>query len=179
MLDSVLDTTLAEIENEYRQIYMRYFPLISSMKKMMISPPKALDYPIGYILNLDIRHCLESDDIDISCLEYKMGEMISGNYLPDKGTLSFVATEAVERMMKRIWEDQTNVSLIENTNQLFTALFPLELSLDLWNCQNHYFRIGSVLYEKMFSMAEEGNKNAVKWLDAFDKLGVFLGVKCS
>ena len=177
ILYSILDTTLIDIENEFRQIYQRYYSLIKAMKEMRIKPPEAIEFPIRYIMNLDIRKNLESNEIDYDCLNESLNEVIHGRYAPDMEILEYIALKTVRRMMQRMEESPEDVCRIEEINRFFTHIQPILLSPDLWNCQNQYFRIGMVLCEKMHDQAVKGDEKSKKWLSEFDKLGVFLGVR--
>ncbi|HWQ65550.1 MAG TPA: DUF3536 domain-containing protein [Methanospirillum sp.] len=176
VLYSILDTTLADIESEYRQIYRRYFPLIRAMKEMHIKPPEALEYPVNYILNHDIRQSLESDTIDQMHLKSSVKELIHGNYPADVRTISYIAGASIASQLEKIAMEPEDVVQIKNLNTIFSLIKPLALTLDLWDSQNQYFRINSVLSGEMQEQADEGDKEAQEWIAEFTKLGINLEV---
>jgi hypothetical protein len=176
VLYSVLETTLADIESEYRQIYCRYFALIRAMKEMQIKPPEALEYPIQYILNHDIDHNLTSPRVDLSRLETTVGELIHGRYQPDLQTLNYIAGECISWSLQKIALDPEEISGIRDLNRIFSLIQPLKLKPELWDSQNQYFRIHTAYSAQMHGQAQAGDEEAKEWVAEFTTLGVNLGV---
>ena len=57
---AILDSTLADTESAFRHIYKQFFPLLSAMREMQIPPPKVLEDPVWYIINLDLKKILSA-----------------------------------------------------------------------------------------------------------------------
>jgi alpha-amylase/alpha-mannosidase (GH57 family) len=177
VLYSILDSTMTDIETEYRQIYRRYFSLIRAMINMGIKPPEALEFPMQYTLNREIRDCLESEEIDLPRLKNAVYEILDTRYKPHHKILSYVAEKAMVRLMYKIEENPGETSRIENINHLFTIIQPLALEMDLWACQNYYFRTSMAMNEQMENRSSHGDPDAANWEKAFDLLGEHLGVR--
>lgn len=176
VLYAILESTLADIESEYRQIHRRYFALIRAMKEMQIKPPEALEYPVRYILNHDIRDHLRDDPIDITRLQIAIEELIHGRYPPDLQDLNFHSTAAISWQMEKLSLDPEDIRQITTLNQIFSLIGRLGLRPELWDSQNRYFRIHSRLSDEMHRFAGEGDGEAAEWLREFARLGAFLGV---
>jgi len=66
--------------------------------------------------------------------------------------------------------------LVNKTNKIFEILDLLELSLDLWQAQNIYFRV----FQKKFKNSEAKKDKPTKELsDAFTLLGENLKIECA
>ena len=176
VLYSILETTLADVESEYRQIHRRYFSLIRAMKEMHTKPPEALEYPVQYILNHDIRQSLESDEIDLMHLKISVDELVHGQYTPDTRTLSYIAGGSIAWQLEKIALDPEDLDQIRDLNTAFSVMRPLSLKPDLLESQNQYFRIRSILFDQMQQDAAEGDKDAEEWVSEFGTLGVNLEV---
>lgn len=176
VLYAILDTTLADIESEYRQIHRRYFSLIKAMKEMHIRPPGALEYPVRYILNHDIRETLEADEVNLADLKQSVEELVHGHYKPDMVTLQHIARENIARQLRRFGTDCDDADGIHTINTFFSIIKPLSLSLDLRESQNLYCRISSANYEEMKRLADSGDNEAERWLAEFNSLGINLEV---
>ncbi|MFH0968408.1 MAG: DUF3536 domain-containing protein [Methanobacteriota archaeon] len=174
VLYSVLDTTLEDIESEYRQIYRRYFSLIRAMKEMHTNPPAALEFPVQYILNHDIRQSLESEVIDLVHLKISVDELVHGHYTPDTKTLSYIAGGSIAWQLQKIALDPEDIELIRNLNAVFPVIKPLSLTLDLLESQDQYFRIRRTLSHRMQEDAAGGDTDAMEWISEFENLGVNL-----
>jgi alpha-amylase/alpha-mannosidase (GH57 family) len=179
VLYHLLDSTLAELEAEYRQIYRQHYTLIKVMRETQIPVPKALEDPVWYILNTDLKNALARPVIDTADLFVLVSEMTNGKFAPDTATLNFTASRAITSRMKRLHETDDNVREMETINALFRILLPLSLNYDLWECQNMYFRICREKRAYLNAKAGAGNDEARRWLAVFDELGRYLGVKCS
>jgi hypothetical protein len=175
----ILNSMLTDLESEYRQIYRQYFPLLKVMREMQIPAPKALEDPIWYILNSDLKKAIKGQTIDMADLYILVHEMINGKFAPDTAPLEFATTKAILSRMQQIPTSTDDIPLIETINTLFKTLAPLSLKYDLWECQNMYFRIGRVKHAPMKAKAGNGDEAARHWLAVFEELGTNLGVKCS
>jgi len=176
VLYEILKTTLTDIEAEYRQIHRRYFSLIRAMKEMHIRPPEALEYPVQYILNHDIRQILEADDLNLEHLKTSVHELIHGQYKPDILTLQFIAGQSISWQLQKIAMDPEDINQIMALNAVFSLIKLLSLSPDLRDSQNQYCRISSAMSNEMQEMADNGDEEAKRWIVAFKTLGVNLEV---
>ncbi|MDD1699200.1 MAG: DUF3536 domain-containing protein [Methanoregula sp.] len=174
---AVLDSTLDDMESAFRHIYKQFFPLLSAMKEMQIPPPKVLEDPVWYIINLDLKKILSAKDPDTKRLAVLVGEMTKGKFEPDTATLNFTAGATITALMQRLLESPDDASLMEKINEVFKILYPLALKYNLWECQNYYFRIGRGKAAGMQDRAGSGDAHARQWIRLFEELGYYLGVK--
>ncbi|MGA2912530.1 MAG: DUF3536 domain-containing protein [Methanoregula sp.] len=177
VLYAILDSTLADMESAFRHIYKQFFPLLSAMKEMQIPPPKVLEDPVWYIINLDLKKILSAEDLDTKRLAVLVGEMTRGKFEPDTATLNFTASAAITTLMQQLPESPGDTALMEKINETFKILSPLSLKYNLWECQNYYFRIGRGKATGMQDLAGSGDAHARQWIRLFEELGRYLGVK--
>ena len=177
VLSAVLDSTLADRESAFRDMYKQFLPLLSAMKEMQIPPPKILEDPVWYILNLDLRKILSAKDPDTQRLAVLVGEMTRGKSEPDTGTLNFTASAAITALMQRLLDRPDDAVLMEKINEVFRILSPLCLKYKLWECQNDYFRIGRKKAAGVQVLAGSADAQAQNWIRQFEELGGYLGVK--
>ncbi|NMB79886.1 MAG: DUF3536 domain-containing protein [Methanomicrobiales archaeon] len=175
----ILDSTLQDLESEYRQIYRTHFPLLKVMREMQVPVPKALEDPVWYILNADLKKALKAQEIDTADLYILVNEMINSKFTPDTEVLEFAATKAILSRMQQIPASADATGLLETINTVFKTLQPLNLNYDLWESQNMYFRIGRRDYKPAREKAKSGDEKARRWVAAFEELGKNLGVNCS
>jgi hypothetical protein len=177
VISAVLDSTLADKETAFRGMYKQFFPLLSAMKEMQIPPPKVLEDPVWYILNLDLKNILSAKDPDIQRLAILVGEMTKGKIEPDTATLNITASAAITALMQRLPESPDDTFLMEKINEVFTILCPFALKYQLWESQNYYFRTGRKKAAGMQVLAGSKNAHALEWIRQFEQLGCYLGVK--
>jgi len=173
----LLDSTLADMESTFRHIYNQFLPLLHAMKEMQIPPPKALEDPVGYIINLDLKKTLSDPHLDTKQLAGLIDEMTKGKFTPDTDTLVFTAGTAMTNLMQHFLKNPDDILLLEKINTVFTLLLPLSLKINLWECQNYYFRIGREISATMQARVRSGDSPARQWIGQFEELGEHLGVK--
>jgi len=177
VLYAILDSTLADMESAFRQVYKQFSPLLHAMKEMQIPPPKVLEGPIWYIINRDLEKILSGSDPDTKQLRVLADEMIQGNFEPDTEKLNFTASTAITNMMQHLLKNPDDLLLLEKITVIFTLLSPLSLKYNLWECQNYYFRIGRQRAAGMQDLKTAGDAHALQWIRLFEELGGYLGVK--
>lgn len=177
IFNSILASTLQEIEVSFRQIFEHRYPIMQGMQEMKIPLPKALATPIEFILNSDIRHALEDEELDFVRIEKLVKEIKGLSLEPDKTTLGFIASQKIEALMTKFSQQPGDASKLETVVKFFRIIRELNLDLNLWKAQNIYFSIGRKLYGAMRESAEKGDANAKRWFDNFDDLSNYLYVK--
>ncbi|MFA4823836.1 MAG: DUF3536 domain-containing protein [Methanoregula sp.] len=179
VLYAILDSTLADMESAFRHIYNQFFPLLHAMKEMQIPPPKVLENPVWYIINLDLKKVLSDSNLDTQRLAVLVDEMTKGKFEPDTPSLNFTASIALTNLMQRLYENPDDLILMEKIAIVFRLLSPLSLKYNLWECQNDYFHIGRKKAAAMQALSGSGDIYAKQWMRLFEELGGYLGVKFS
>jgi hypothetical protein len=179
VLYSILNSTLTDMESSFRHIYNQFLPLLHTMKEMQIPPPKVLENPIWYIINLDLKNVLSHADVDTQQLASLVSEMTAGKFEPDTATLNFTASIAITNLMHHLFENPDDVILLEKIVTVFNVLSPLSLKYNLWESQNYYFHTGRKKAITMQALAGSGDLHARQWTNLFEELGGYLGVKFS
>ena len=177
VLYSILNSTIADMESSFRHIYNQFLPLLHAMKEMQIPPPKVLEDPVWYIINLDLKKVLSDSTPDTQRLAALVDEMTKGQFEPDTDTLNFTASLAITNLMQRLFENPDDLILMEKIATVFKILSPLSLKYNLWESQNDYFHIGQKKAATMQALSLSGDTPARQWTRLFEELGDYLGVK--
>ncbi len=144
---------------------------------MQIPLPKALANPVEFVLNIDLRRLLENEEFDLERLQKLVDEFKKLSIELDKPTLSFVASQKINTLMKGFYQTPEDVSLLETIENIFRILSAIPLELDMWESQNIYFSIGKRLYGEMREKSEKDDQTAKKWVEHFNRLGDYLRVR--
>ena len=177
VLYSILNSTLADMESSFRHIYNQFLPLLHAMKEMQIPPPKVLEDPVWYIINLDLKKVLSDSNPDTQRLAALVDEMTRGKFEPDTDTLNFTSSLAITNLMQRLFENPDDLILMEKIATVFKILSPFTLKYNLWESQNDYFYIGRKKAAAMQTLSASGDIHARQWIRLFEELGGYLGVK--
>jgi hypothetical protein len=192
ILNTILDSTIREIESSYRHIYKHHSPLMQVIRAKNIPLPKALFTAVEFVLNTDIRRLLEEEELDLERLEELVDESKKWVFELDKTTLSFVASRKITVLMERLPEIPADdsllatpdamfrilddISLLQTIDSLFRILKALDLELNLWKAQNIYFSIDKKMGSVMHKKAQKGDQTAQNWVKHFENIGNFLHV---
>jgi alpha-amylase/alpha-mannosidase (GH57 family) len=177
VLDSILNSTLNEIETSFRQIKENHYPIMLAMKEIGTPLPKVFLNTFEFIFNTDIKKSLESEQVEVKKLVelVKQAKLWSLNI--DKQTIGFVASKKITALMEQFNNNPDNIIMIKTMENIFKVLRPLDLPLRIWEAQNIYFAIKKELFDIMQAKAKKNDKNAKRWCVNFNSLGNILSIR--
>jgi len=174
---SILEPTLQELRRYYRRIYEDNAALMLGMSDLGIPIPRALTTPLEFVLNRELREHLEADPPDIEALRRSSNEFARWPAQIERASLGLAASRRIGSLLETLVDTPQDISLLEQICGMLEVLAKFDLSLNLWEAQNSYFRIGSTLFADTQRRVEQGSREAGQWLDAFERLGRLLTVK--
>jgi len=177
VLNQIIDPALSEIEASFRQTYEQHYPIIQVMRDLRIPLPKALANTVEFILNTDLRKSLETEELDLEHLQKLVEEAKKWSFELDMTTLGFVASQKIDSLMEQLSMTPEDVLLLERIETIFGILSALPLELDLWKTQNICFSISRQLNCEIRESAKRGDQTAKKWVEHFDNLQDYIGVR--
>ena len=171
VISQILAENLEQVEDSYRNIYKRDYPLLNMMLTSEIPIPNAYTTTLEYVLNTDLRNSFNKEKIELSELARIFDEFEKWDLrIDDSLALQKHAGERVERTMMSIFKNIYDVSRLHQLNVFFSYLEKFGLTPNLSRSQNLYFYMAKSIYGHPESKNEE-------WDMEFKKLGKNLGVK--
>lgn len=177
ILDSILASTLNQVEISLRQLNQNHYPVIHAMKQMNIPLPRIFAMSVAIIINTDLLHDLNQHKIDVFHLKNLVEDSLRWNIELDKVTLSFIASRRIVELMDNFINNPENLDLLIQLEALLRILDPLSLNLKFWKLQNMYFFVGKKFHKIFDDKAKNGDETAIKWLYFFKSVGDYLKVK--
>ncbi len=175
--DSLLQSTLEEIRLYYRKIYEDNVAAMQAMNDMHIPLPRALSTPLEFILNTELGELIEADPVDSEALQRLAGEFARWPARIDEESHGLAACRRINSLMVALGESPEELPLLRRIAETLEAFQALPLSLNLWEAQNSYFRLGTRTYSRLKEQAAAGEAQASEWLEAFGRLGELLRVR--
>ncbi len=174
IISRVTKPRLKEIEQLHRQVYERNYPVMQAMNQMNIPLPEAFSQSLKHIFEKDLADMLKSKKTKFKKLSRLIEE--TGRWPIDLDTrlISFVANQAINNMMRKLYRAPKDRILLESMKALMKVLKPLKLDYSLWEAQNLYFYLSRQAYPAFLKEAEQGNKNAEQWVSAFRELDSYM-----
>jgi alpha-amylase/alpha-mannosidase (GH57 family) len=179
ILNQILDSALKEVDASLHQINERHYPIIQALRQLHVPLPKVFWVTVELMLNTDLIHTLEKEELDMDRLKRLVDEAKKWGLELDKTTLGFVAANKVNTLMGRFAGNPGDSSLTGEIVEIFKTLKPLELVINFWKAQNIFFSIGKEMYPGMEDRSSKGDKAAGQWITNFDELSNYLRIKIS
>jgi len=173
----ILEGTLAEIEQVFRQLYEHQYPPMRFLTEMGNPLPKAFKDAAEFILNTDLRRALTADELNVSHIENLVSNSrIWGSELDSEGH-GYLLQQTLTRMMGDVFDSPDDESLLERLTAAVDLSCHLPFTPDLGQVQTLYYRMLPKARSDRKVRAEAGDEAAKGWLDRFDALGVRLKVR--
>ena len=177
ILDIILESTLADIEAIYRQLYENNVPLMRFLKDSGAPPPKALCTAAEVVLNADLRRAFENEEFSPELIDTLLDESSSEGISLDVETLEFALRGNLERMAERLFANPMDLDLLKKLHEAVSILSSLHFQVNLWKVQNVFYDLLKTVFPELRKRAYQDDSKARKWIDLFSVLGEKLSVR--
>jgi alpha-amylase/alpha-mannosidase (GH57 family) len=177
VMDSILESALAEIEAAYHQVYEHYYPPMRFLAELGNPVPKAFHSAAEFILNSDLRRTLGGDTLDIERVKALFDEAATWNVELDTEGLAYLFQKTLETMMAKLDTAPEDLPLLNKLVVAAEMVRSLPFGVDLWRVQNLYHRMLPTVYPEFQKRAEAGDELAKEWVSRFSSLGQQLSVR--
>jgi len=177
IFNTILESTLTEIESVYRQIYENHATLMRFLSDLRMPLPKALQTAAEFVLNMHLRRFFESDNLDLDGISAVLAEAKTNKISLSSPGLGYSFQKALEKMMMWMKDNPAEVSLLENLESAVQLLGAAPFEVDMWELQNNYYEMKQSIYQSQKTRAAEGEPDAVDWVRSFESLGRMLRVR--
>ncbi len=166
ILHTILNSTLAEMENALRNIYEDHASLLHFLTESGMAAPPALAIAANFAINASLRRAIEADDFDAAEIDALFLRATTDRVTLDTPTLCFAAGERIKRAMVELdtadWTNRDIDAPLRTALSVALALHAMPFDVNLWEAQN----IWNDIYRR-------GNKilQSAEWKGPFKKLG--------
>jgi alpha-amylase/alpha-mannosidase (GH57 family) len=173
ILELLIGSTLQEFEAAYRQMYYNSRILMGVLEEAGMPIPKAFYAAAEFTLNLDMRKAL-GEKPDIGQMEEAIQQIRRWDVPLGAVDLEFTARHRIEAMMKELYGQPSNLSLLITTARVIELLKQLPVDMNVWEMQNIYYKMTGMAYREHAAKAASGEKEAAAWVSEFRHLGQLL-----
>lgn len=177
VLNLVLSKNLVQAEDTFRTIYNQNYNLISVLSGAGMPIPPVLLRNLENVINADIRHFFENGNLYPSRLEKLAADAKRWNVVLDKTAISFAAGEKLYQLLSSIMPEDQFIRILDVLLKVFKILEDLEIEPDLWQFQNEYFRLGTLIARNEIPLKFKDNRSRSEWIKKFTELGKRVKVK--
>ncbi|HWK30893.1 MAG TPA: DUF3536 domain-containing protein, partial [Terriglobales bacterium] len=141
ILGQLLETSLRDAENAYRQIYDRHAPLLRYLSGSGIERPKVLAHTAEFVLSANLQAELQAETFDPARVQALLEQAKSEKIQLDAAGLGFTLEKSIIRQMERFCDDPESVELLRRVSNSVQLAAQLELPVNLWRVQNIYWEM--------------------------------------
>jgi alpha-amylase/alpha-mannosidase (GH57 family) len=172
ILRTILDRTLAEMEESLRKIYDDHASLLRYLTQSGVAAPPALAIAANFAINSSLRRAIEADNFDLAEIEALFTRAAADQITLDIPVLAFTAAERMKRAMVALEAaastDQSMMAALRTALAVATGLRSMPFDVNLWQAQN--------IWNDLF-LRSDRNYWSPEWKLAFKKLGEALYIR--
>jgi len=179
VVDSILRSTLDEVEGTYRQLYEHHAPLTRFLSGLDVPVPRALQLPAEFVLNVRLREALAEEHPDPASVRELLDEAREQSVQLDQVTLPYTAEHVVDRLVTHLMFAPRDAGVLTDIRAIVEVLHELPFEVDLADLQNAFYDVMNDERRRMHEAATGGDENAQEWMEAFESLGDLLNMRLS
>ncbi len=177
VLGNILESTLAEVESTYRQIYQSHYPLMRFLTDLGNPLPGAFKSAAEFILNSDLRRAFAADSPDEKNVKKLLGDARLWNVQLDTAGLGHVFRQTLENKMFDFVTKPEDTALMNQIIALVGLTQSLPIAVDLRVIQNLCYNMPKTIQDELRKRARKGDQAAKDWCAQFSVLGKKLSIR--
>src|SRR5581483_11036616 len=163
-VQQILESTLGEAENSYRQIYEHHATLLRFLSDIHQPVPRVLSLTAEFVLNGALRRALEESELDFDRIHALLESAEREGVNLDSTGLEFLLRRRLGHVMDSLAEDPASLERLQRAHAM-------PFQVNIWHAQNVYY---DLLQHYLAQQQERGER---AWVDTFVSLGDLLGVE--
>ena len=169
IITQIVDSTLADIDKLYGDLYDHNVTLIDFLRDLAIPLPPILRVSSEFVLNNEIRRSLSNEKIEVERLRLLI-EMAAPRGVTLENSVKTALRQRLHRAIDRWSTDLFNLQILSDLQLLIPILKAGLVEADLWDAQNTYYELmKGITSSKLHAPSEE-------WLQLFRNVGAGLGI---
>ena len=177
VLDRILESTILDIEAEYRNLYDRYYLLMRFIVDLENPLPQAFKAATRFIFNIDLSRLFSNYPLDVGRIKNLLEDARMWNIELDTTRLSFILKKTLEKAMESLSKNSDRLLAIKDLIETFDFVQTISFEVNLWKVQNIYYYMYLGVYQDFKNKAAKGFKSANKWVELFISLAEKLSIK--
>ncbi len=177
VLDRILSSTLAEVEDEFRDIFQHHAPLMRFLKSLNNPLPRAFTAAAELVINMDLCRQVGDSVTDLEEIHRLLAERSALGVDLDVKELSYALERALEKLVELSHERADDPDLLRRVDELVMLAGTPPFRVDLWRVQNRCYELRKTVFPRQEEKAAEGDARAMEWVARFGVLEARVGVR--
>jgi alpha-amylase/alpha-mannosidase (GH57 family) len=175
ILQLILNSTLADIENSLTSIYEDHATLLHYLSQAGLPKPPSLTLAAGFAINAGLRRALDTEPIDEPLLSSFLSLAKADQVPLETVTLSYLADQRMKSAMVELQMSSGALETLDRALALGRTLRELPFELNLWQAQNIWYEI---LRTSSYALTTLSSEERPLWEKNFSELGSCLLIDC-
>jgi alpha-amylase/alpha-mannosidase (GH57 family) len=176
VLDQIIQSTLGDAENVYRQIYERNAPLMRFLRDLSIPMPTALSLAGEYVINTSLIREVSRLDVDLDRVRSLLDDARRREILLDADGIGFAFESTLEALAARLASDPDDLARLRRLEAAVRLAASAPFEVNLWNLQNATYDLLRDHSGTVRARVAAGDAAATRWLESFASLAELVGV---
>jgi alpha-amylase/alpha-mannosidase (GH57 family) len=177
VLGRILESTLDEVQSEYRKVYQDRYPLMRFLIDIGNPIPDSLKAAATFILNIDLRTLLTAESLDQVTINRLLSDAKSWGIALDTAGIGYLYRRTLETRMTSFVAKPEDGELLDQLLASVTMAQSLPFVVELHRIQNMYWDLLKTVYPNFRDRAKGKDQAAEKWVAKFSALGDKLSVR--
>jgi alpha-amylase/alpha-mannosidase (GH57 family) len=177
VLDSLLKSAHAELEELNRQAFERMAPLMSYVMNLGRPLPSYFRNIAASVINSDLERALEDTGFNADRAKMLLESAAFWKVDLDSIGLEYVFRGTIETLAQKVHDNSGSLPILRTLESAVRLALKLPFSINFYRTQNSYYDALRNRYPELKNAADRGNRNAGLWTEEFNELGKLLSVK--
>jgi alpha-amylase/alpha-mannosidase (GH57 family) len=177
VLDTILASSLAEAEGEYRQLYDQNAPLMNFLSSLRAPLPKAFRSAADVVINSRLQRALASEPLNLEHIKELLGKSEEYGVQLDAPRLALAIEGTLGRMGSQFAAAPDRLEALRHLVGAVGLATSLPFDVNLWLLQNLIYPLRESAYVPRRQRAAEGDRTAASWAESFEVLGTLLHIR--
>ena len=176
VLASILESSVAEAEASYRQVFDHHAPLMRFLMDIGFPMPAGFQSSAELVLNGNLRREMEEAPIDPERIDDLLTDVRAWKINLDEEGIAYTAEHTLEDLARRLHRRPDDLEILRQLESSAAAVRKLPFDIEWADIQNSYWEILNNLAE-YDRKASRGDAEARKWVELFRALGTHLTMR--
>jgi len=176
IVDRLIESTLADAETVYRQLFEHHAPLMRFLVDLGNPLPAPFAMAFEVIVNTELRRALEDDTLPIARIEELLQEARTVPVTLDSTALEYTFRRRIESLAATLVANPTDLDALRKLAAAVALTEILPFHSDLWAVQNACYRLTRDIYPDRVRAAPD-DADAAEWIETFRTIGNRLSIQ--
>ncbi|MBS0350250.1 MAG: DUF3536 domain-containing protein [Proteobacteria bacterium] len=177
ILKLILTGTIKDLERIYLQLYLRHATLMEFIENLNIPLPLAFLTVAEHVIRAELRKAFIRQRFDVKKINHLLDQALKGKIKIDQANLNYVVQKSLEKMIKRLIKNPTEVKYLSHLNAALKVLYRFPFQVDIIHVQDSFYRLLKEYYPVVKQKADSGDAASKNWVEQFAILGDQLKVE--